>query len=318
VITENGLEQQKYPEETPEEISATSKSDLKKAVITLSRLEPWKWVAWALADWTVMIGAVAVAGRINHWAVYIICTWIIGTRQHALGVLGHEGVHRLISRNRKLNDRLCAALCFWPLATSMDAWKQFHLEHHRNVGTEDDPEIVGKRAISPRFDTPTRRSTITLYFLLDLFGVGVINHAKFREATPFLNLKDPLDKQVMRIVLFGSVLLLIVSGFWWVIPMWFGGLVTAALAGIRMRLWFEHVGADDTHRWHLPLLLRPWLPHNIWYHYEHHKFPAVPFYNLPALRRLDDSEPVISLDQVLTLIENHHAPRASILSTDAQ
>jgi len=48
------------------------------------------------------------------------------------------------------------------------------------------------------------------------------------------------------------------------------------------------------HRIHAPWYLRFWLlPHNTWYHYEHHHFPQVPCWNLPKVRALVGPVPEI-------------------------
>jgi fatty acid desaturase len=51
----------------------------------------------------------------------------------------HEGAHRNLTRHRWLNDgaaTFAAALQFVPFAT----WRYFHLAHHANTGTDQDPE----------------------------------------------------------------------------------------------------------------------------------------------------------------------------------
>jgi hypothetical protein len=56
------------------------------------------------------------------------------------------------------------------------------------------------------------------------------------------------------------------------------------------------------HRIHVPWYLRAWLlPHNTWYHYEHHHFPQVPCWNLPRVRALlGDSPPILPVFDVIS------------------
>jgi fatty acid desaturase len=67
----------------------------------------------------------------------------------------------------------------------------------------------------------------------------------------------------------------------------------------RLRNWSEHVNADLTHRlegnwcWNYCVA-----PHNTLYHYEHHKWPSIPYYNLPRSRGFDEETPVISLGEM--------------------
>jgi fatty acid desaturase len=104
------------------------------------------------------------------------------------------------------------------------------------------------------------------------------------------------------------------AGLWWVAALWYGSLVTAFMMFFRLRLWLEHQGSDLAHR----LDLNPWegallAPHLAWHHWEHHQFPAVPYWKLPALRRLVPDQPlddVVIGDRILQGL-SRRAVRAS-------
>ena len=68
----------------------------------------------------------------------------------------------------------------------------------------------------------------------------------------------------------------------------------------RLRLWLEHQGSDLAHR----LDLKPWeaallAPHLSWHHWEHHQWPAVPYWRLPELRRLIPDQPLLTLSSLI-------------------
>ena len=68
----------------------------------------------------------------------------------------------------------------------------------------------------------------------------------------------------------------------------------------RLRLWLEHQGAPETHRlslnfWQAALLA----PHNASHHWEHHKYPTIPYHRLAELRKHDTEQPVWTLRELL-------------------
>lgn len=64
----------------------------------------WPWLWRAALDWLAIAGAMWLIGLFGlDWdrpviavIAWIVGLFIIGTRQHALGVLGHDGAHGLI------------------------------------------------------------------------------------------------------------------------------------------------------------------------------------------------------------------------------
>jgi hypothetical protein len=94
--------------------------------------------------------------------------------------------------------------------------------------------------------------------------------------------KPPLKSDYVGLAAFhlASNALLFSAGLWWVSALWSGSLVTVFMMFFRLRLWLEHQGSDLANR----LDLRPWeaallAPHLSWHHWEHHQWPAVPYWN---------------------------------------
>ena len=102
------------------------------------------------------MAVITLCFRAAHWSLFgtsnvilrivtlVPLITVIAARQHALGTLGHDGAHRLICRNRVLNDLLANILCTWPLMSNLSGYRAFHFEHYRKVGTPDDPELIHK------------------------------------------------------------------------------------------------------------------------------------------------------------------------------
>jgi fatty acid desaturase len=86
-------------------------------------------------------------------------------------------------------------------------------------------------------------------------------------------------------------------GMTWVFRLWVWSIAAGFRAVFRVRTWTENVavpanGKETSHRFSAGWLTRfLFFPHNTYCHYEHHKWPQVRYYNLPALRGLDEAKP---------------------------
>jgi len=88
----------------------------------------------------------------------------------------------------------------------------------------------------------------------------------------------------------------IASGLWPAAAVWYFCLPTSFMMFFRVRLWLEHQGTDDTQR----VALNKWqgallAPHNAWHHWEHHKYPTIPYHRLPQARRRLKGPAVLTL-----------------------
>ena len=274
----------------------------------LVRLQPWRWFAALAFDWAVIAAAMAAARWLHHPLGYVVAVFVVGTRQNALGLLDHDAAHRLVTRNGRFDDLLAQLLCFGPVGILLKQWRAFHWDHHRHTGSALDPELLGKANDAPQWDLPASRSRILRTFLLDLTGWGFRDIVRLRKGTPVtveITGKDRFMKNVSLLALLAGTAL---TGTLWVFGLWMAALLTSGWAVSRLRLLSEHVGTAGTHR----LRARWWeravfLPHNTWAHFEHHRYPSVPFYHLPAARELDRETPVLTLSEVFDAFERSPA-----------
>lgn len=270
-----------------------SKPQAREQLERLLKPAPVPWLRDAFVDWAVMAGALVLAGWWDHPAGFILAVLVVGTRQHALSVLGHDGAHGAICRNRRMNDLLACVLCFWPIGVSMGGFRRFHFDHHRDVGTPEDPELLHRNASAAEWEVPFTRGRLARCLATDLLGFGIVDVLRIMWLTRPSSLRDALGPLLTGALVIGVPLL---CGAWYIPVVWYGALVTSYWAVFRIRIFHEHVGAAETHRLDLPRWLG-WLiaPHNVWYHWEHHRWPAVPYANLPQARELDRSVPVVPL-----------------------
>ena len=95
-----------------------------------------RWLLPAAADWLSILAAFAAVALTQHWFVYTLAASGIGTRQHALGILGHDAAHRLACRSRRLNDVLGQLICFWPIGATLGGYRRYHFDHHRHLQSQ--------------------------------------------------------------------------------------------------------------------------------------------------------------------------------------
>ena len=268
-----------------------------------------RWLTNALFDWMVIAGMVFLCDGVSWWFLPLALL-VVGNRQHALAILGHDGGHWLVSQNRFVNDWVTRLFSFGPLMIGMRGYREFHFKHHRTVGTEEDPERKHKIWASPEFDLPAEKKDLVKHFVKDLFGLGW-KHVFFA-----FTLLKPAD---VRDIIPSIVWWLIVGlSLWWVgllVPfgiIWVGSIYTGFWACFRLRVWTEHQGIEGTHRIECPLWLRILAcPHYTYYHWEHHDNPTVPFYLLPRYRlEIKKGDKILNVDEVFSDFypkqENHY------------
>lgn len=253
-----------------------------------------RWLLPTLAEWTAIILLCIGGFAIDHWAAWALITVLIGSRQHALGVLGHDGAHYTAAENRKLNDLASELLCFWPVITGLEDFRRFHFDHHRHFGTDRDPELLFKNQWSTtQWRTPITRTRILLYFLMDCLGFGLYEVLKAYRLMGKVSLRSWLGPLLWWTVVGG---LLFAFGWQLAILIWFIALGTSFWGFHRLRTWTEHVGTDATHRvhanWWQRLLITP---HCSWSHDEHHNYPSIPFWQRHQLR--SDTDPGVPMGE---------------------
>jgi fatty acid desaturase len=261
------------------------------------------WLVIALAVYGSAVWQPFFSG-VSGVLVYGVAVAVIASRQHALMVLTHEGIHKRLSRILWLNDALARFTAGCPVFISLAKWRFIHLYHHQYTHTADDPD----RAIYARY--PLTRWKFLSLLLRDLCGLNVISTVKYFIDLPFgaetFNrrfLGEERAAQYRRVadmrqfVLFWLIVLgggLFVGGLsflalflcYWLIP-----YCTFTQVFFRIRGAIEHGNVPEPSnpyqqtRTYLtnPIIAFFVSPKHVNYHLEHHLYPSAPFYNLPRL-----------------------------------
>ncbi|MEY3366689.1 MAG: hypothetical protein RIS71_1426, partial [Actinomycetota bacterium] len=84
---------------------------------------------------------IAVAMRLNNVVVYALAILLMGrTHAQCLGLM-HESVHRLLMRNKSVNDFFGRWLLGYPAFTNTDGYRMVHMAHHREEFGPNEPDI---------------------------------------------------------------------------------------------------------------------------------------------------------------------------------
>lgn len=214
--------------------------------------------------------------------------WGAGTLLAALGLNGfvllvHDGMHGVLFKNGGFN-RLMSVLLSYSHIMSFTAYQILHIQHHKNVGVEGDPDHYANYVKCKPVVWILNGLRLLVASFLYLLAIPVLAcwHGN-------ASVRRRIAQEYLGLLMIAIPIALWVPGdvlLWtWFVPMLIVALIT------QLRAFAQHTLTDPTD----PLLaarsMRPWrlvsfvmLYEN--YHLEHHLFPRIPSYNLPSLSRL--------------------------------
>jgi len=254
----------------------------------------------------------AIATWPSAWMLLSIV--VIGIAQHGLFILAHEAAHYRLFAHRAANEGVGRFIGMVG-GISMCTYRVTHRLHHNNLYTEEDPDT----AIHGGY--PRGKAYLLKKLAQDLAGLNAWKTFAYFFGAPAINADTnreirPLDDTSPQLRAAARADRLWVIGFHVVAPiaafaiggwrglvmyavLWLLPLVTVLQPILRLRAICEHGAAQDlsspltaarTNRTFgsigngfARLVL---FPHHVNYHVEHHLYPAVPHYHLPALHRL--------------------------------
>lgn len=259
------------------------------------------WLRDTFFDWALMFSALYLVFLFPSIFTVFLCILVLGNRQHALAILGHDATHFRACKNRRLNDFLANLFCFWPLGLTISGYRTLHNKHHQSAGTTEDPELAHKRSRSPQWDLPASVFKILKYAALDLVGLS------FDDYKIIITYSKPDNPKQYHPLITWHILFVFITvalGIWWIAVIWYFCLATSFMMFFRLRLWLEHQGTSETHRLHLNFFEAALLaPHNSCLHWEHHNWPSVPYHKLKLLREHVKSVPVMTLSDLIAFFE---------------
>jgi len=291
----------------------------------------------------VVAGALIVGLWASPWMLAGMV--LMGVAQHSLFILSHEAAHYRLLSHRGANDVL-GRLIGISSGVSMCTYRVTHRLHHNNLYGSEDPDT----AIHGGY--PRGRAYLLRKLAQDIvgwnawktyayfFGAPAINEDTQRAIRPLDDTSPQLRKAArqdrywvvgahiaMPLLAYalagwhGLVVYLVV----WILP-----LMTALQPILRLRAVCEHGAVSDLSspltaarsnrtlgNWPNRVLGAVLFPHHVNYHLEHHLYPAVPHYHLPALhlalqtRGVLDGAEVRDIPETLRMIFAPRKPKAA-------
>ena len=224
--------------------------------------------------------------RLLAWPIVFV---LMGRAHAQFASLMHEAAHRLLFKQRRLNDVVGRWLLGYPGFTTTDGYRRVHMAHHREEFGPDEPDI----ALYANY--PVSPASLRRKLMRDATGrTGV---KLLRQQLRGLHAPDPLVRHTqykiwgLQLVMLGAC---IATGAWWLYPLfWLLPYLTVWRVINRLRSIGEHGGmmaSKDrrltTHSVRQSVGARFLLvPYNIGLHLAHHVDSGVPFRNLPRYHR---------------------------------
>ena len=246
-------------------------------------------------NWIIITLIIVICISYFSLPLYLFGVIIIGARMHALAILMHDATHFRFLKNKYWNDLITNIVTMYPIFTSIAKYRQNHLNHHRHLNTDDDPDWaakLGKRAFTfPKSKMEFILSLLSYFFLYQgvMDAIWLLKRLSQNDNAPG---SDSREKFVKLGFYFSMAIVLTITNSWllfllyWIIP-----YMSTFFMFQYIRSVAEHFGElDYDHELSSTRTVKATLveqffiaPHNVGFHLEHHLFPGVPYYNLPKL-----------------------------------
>ncbi len=265
----------------------------------LRQLSPLRSTWLIVHCWGVIFAVWAVAVVWTHPLVIALAIPVIGGRQLGLGILGHDGAHHLLYRNRRLNDWVCEWLFNRPLlGASIVPYRNYHLNHHRFTQQPNDPDI----GLSAPF--PITRASFWRKVVRDLTGqtglkqqTAIVRNGFGPAGAPWsTRIRNGARRFGGNVAINAAFLAVFIAvGHWYLyFLLWLLPDLTWRMLISRIRNIGEHgaVPDNDDRLRNTRTTRANWLeralvaPYFVNYHLEHHLLVSCPCYRLPKMHRL--------------------------------
>lgn len=265
------------------------------------------------ANWALVFAAMALVAWAPNPLTILLALFVIGARQLGFAILMHDAAHRVLFRNRSLNDWAGNWLAAYPIWAEVEPYRRYHLLHHAHTGTEKDPDLglvtpfpitrsSFARKVFRDLSGQTGFAQARAVFLRDIGRAGgrsQRNQGMSRGEQPDVGWHKLAPVAVTNLALFA---ILALAGHPALYLLWVVAWLTTNRLFTRIRSIAEHALTPDAND---PLnntrttFASAWerlffAPNRVNFHLEHHLIMTVPHYKLPRFHRLLRERGVLS------------------------
>jgi fatty acid desaturase len=245
-----------------------------------------------LSCWAWVIAAMLLVAIWPNFVTIIVALLIIGGRQLSFAILMHDCGHNSLFKSTKLNQFIGTWLVAAPIFSDMQTYSRQHSTHHKDVGTDKDPDLGNYAAY------PISKASLLRKVLRDLGGLTALKFWLY-----ILKTRHPSQKSMVTnsalfrglTVNLGVFLCCYVLNVAWLYLIWLLAYNTTYFLFLRIRHVGEHAVVPNPNSRNMfentRTTLSSWwerllvCPVYVNYHIEHHLLPTVPPYNLPLMHR---------------------------------
>ncbi|MFQ3207199.1 MAG: fatty acid desaturase [Glaciecola sp.] len=263
------------------------------------------------ANWALISLAFAISAIWPYWPTYLLSIILLANRQLGIAILMHDAAHHLLFKNKRLNNLIGQILCGAPVIAGLHDYRTYHLKHHKDAGTQNDPDYPNYKnypVTHTSFLRKIARDLSGITGIKNLWALLLMNAGTLSYDFVYKN-KEP--KQALS---FAKVLINLVKGLWlpilcnlmlWSIlfslgyaylyVLWVAAYFTFYQLFLRIRNAAEHGAVPDLlntePRKHARTTAASWwerltvAPNYVNFHLEHHLRPSVPCYRLKAFHQ---------------------------------
>jgi fatty acid desaturase len=258
------------------------------------------WLAFVVT-WGIIVFSFVIVALWPNPLTVLLALILIGGRQLGLGALMHECGHGSLFKTKALNRWVGKWLAAAPVCYRIDDYMKNHLEHHRKIGSEEDPDLHRYRQY------PVSSASLKRKVIRDLTGKTTWNYFRIVFNANKIFYIDEDNKKRFSLQQFLSrfhapiitnfLMLSVLTAFGmpWLYLLWVVPYFSLYMVFSRIRNLAEHAAVPELFN-DDPLLntrttLPSWwerltfAPNSVCYHLEHHLVPSVPKYRLAEFHR---------------------------------
>lgn len=264
--------------------------EILKEIKTLYVYDNWHAPIALLMDYTLIIFAIILA-EYSYWFLPLTLL-IIGSRQRALATILHEASHSALTRNKKFGKIIGTYFSGYLIFQSWNwnSYTQSHVKnHHPKIGTDLDPDYDYYKSLGV-FNAHSKKEVFWKFFFAPILCLKLFSNVKYLIVNRLMsnaNKKELLKILFVHLVFFVLGTKLVGYKFYflyWLLPYF---------TVFQMITWFielaEHYPMIAYAKSNIEISRNRFSHfmehfftgmHGENYHFIHHLFPAIPFWNL--------------------------------------